>query len=407
LAYFSQVLAINPQNQRARTGISAARVRLAEKDNPSPVSPASERGSATLSAFASVSAFLKSLSLSFGWVGLGLLVLVLVVTGWATGLGQVAWEQWIATPTPIPTPTPTKEQLMAPLWSKLHGAWENQAWSHAIELLEQIRDIDPANADAEEKLFAAHFNFAKKLVKNGRLEEAITHFDQALSLRPDYFPAQRGRELAMAYLKGVETYGQGNWTETINLLEKIYRKDPNYQEVKNLLYEAHWRQGAILQEAGQLAEALAEYRRALEIQPYGTEASTRRAEVAALLKRIEIDVSEQKLTAWEGDKLIYSFVCSTGKPETPTKFGRFSVISKLPEAYSSVWDVKMPYWLGVYWAGGTENGIHGLPIHSSGQTLWGEHLGQRVSYGCIVLDTWAAKQLYEWAEIGTEVIIRE
>jgi tetratricopeptide (TPR) repeat protein len=413
LAYFSQVLDINPQNQRARDGFSAVRAKLAEKDNPSPASSATERTSVFSSAFASLSAFLQSNGPLFGWVGLALLALALVANGWATGLGQAAWDQWIATPTPtptatpVPTPTPTKEQLMAPLWSKLHPAWENQAWSYVIELLDQIRDIDPANADAEEKLFAAHFNFATQLVEDGQLEEAVAHFDQTLLLRPEYLPAQEAQELAVTYLKGLESHHQGNWAEATASLEKVYLRDQSYQEVGPLLYEAHWRQGAILQEGGQLTEALTEYRRALDIRPYGTEATTRRDEVVARLKRVEIDVSEQKLTAWDGEKLVYSFVCSTGEAGTPTRFGRFSVISKLPEAYGSAWDIRMPHWLGIYWAGGSENGIHGLPILSSGQTLWSGYLGQRVSYGCVVLDTQAAKQLYDWAEIGTEVIIHE
>jgi tetratricopeptide (TPR) repeat protein len=445
LAYFAQVLDINPQNQHARDGFINARarlsrlkitsgggshaadsrawepallpnfhlLRLAEKAVPPPASPASKGGATLSSALTKLFAFLRRKGSLWGWIGLAILAVTLIMGVRGTGLGQAAWDQWIATstptptPTPVPTPTPTKQQLLAPLWSKLDGAWKDQAWSYVIELLEEIRNIDPANADAEEKLFAAHFNFATQLVEDGQLEQAIAHFDQALLLRPGYPPAQEARELATTYLKGAESHHQGSWAEAIASLEKVYQKDRSYQEVGSLLYEAHWRQGALLQANGQLAQALAEYRRALEIWPEGIEARTRRDEVAALLKRIEIDVSEQRLTAWDGDKLVYSFVCSTGKHGTPTKYGRFSVISKVPEAYSSVWDLRMPYWLGIYWAGGSENGIHGLPILSNGQTLWAGYLGQPISYGCIVLDTWAAKQLYDWAEIGTEVIIRE
>ena len=417
LAYFSQTLDINPRNQRARDGFTAARAKLAEEGKPPPPAApaAAARKSSFSKALARLSDFFNSNRVFFGWIGLALLALALATSSWAPGLGQAAWDQWIATPTPPqtppatpgPTPTPTKGQLMAPLWSKLHPAWDNQAWSYVIELLDQIRDIDPANADAEEKFFAAHFNFATQLVKDGQLEEAAAHFDQVLLLRPEYLPAQEARELALTYLKGVESHGQGNWVETIAYLEKVYLRDYGYQDVGSLLYEAHWRQGAVLQESGQLTEALAEYRRALDIQPYGTEASTRRDELAVLLKRIEVDISEQRLTAWDGDTLVYDFISSTGESGTPTRYGRFSIISKIPEAYGSTWDIWMPHWMGIYWAGGSENGIHGLPILSSGQTLWSGYLGQRVSYGCVVLDTGAAKQLYDWAEIGIEVIIRE
>jgi len=415
LAYFTKVLDINPKNQRARDGFTAAREQLMKQANILAASPAVDHESVAPASPASRRTLPISRILLFALIGLALLVLLLVASGRATGLGQAAWDQWIATstptptptPTPVPTPTPSKEQLMAPLWSRLHIAWGNQAWSDVIELLEQIREIDPANAEAEEKLFAAHYNFATQLVKRGQLEEAVAHFDEALLLRPEYPPAQEARELATTYLKGLESYHQGNWPDAIGSLERVYQKDPRYQKVKSLLYEAHWRQGVTLQDNGQLMEALDQYRRALEIWPGGTEAMTRRAAVAALLKRIEVDVSEQRLTAWEGEKLVYNFVCSTGKSGTPTKYGRFSVISKMPRAYGSAWDIWMPYWLGIYWAGGSENGIHGLPILSSGQTLWSGYLGQPVSYGCIVLDTWAAKQLYDWADIGTEVIIHE
>ncbi len=272
-AYYSQVLAINPKNLRARAGIRAARATLEKTGNLSLASSTAERQSSVSPVLASLSAFLKNNGSLIGWIGLALLAVVLVTNGWAIGLGQAAWDQWIATSTPTPTttpgptPTPTNEQLMAPLWSRLHTAWEQQAWSYVIELLDQIRGIDPVDADAEEKLFAAHFNFATQFVKDDQLEEAITHFDQALQLRPEYLPAQEAQELAVAYLKGLESHRQESWTEAIDYLEKVYLGDNSYQDVGSLLYEARWRQGAVLQESGQPTEALAEYRRALDIWP--------------------------------------------------------------------------------------------------------------------------------------------
>ncbi|MGC9399531.1 MAG: LysM peptidoglycan-binding domain-containing protein [Anaerolineae bacterium] len=123
-------------------------------------------------------------------------------------------------------------------------------------------------------------------------------------------------------------------------------------------------------------------------------------------KRIVVDISEQHLYAYQGDRLIYSFVASTGQAPTYTKTGQFYVQSKIPNAYGSAWNIWMPHWLGIYWAGSTENGIHALPILPSGETLWAGYLGTPISYGCVVLGTHEASLLYRWAEIGTPVSIR-
>jgi lipoprotein-anchoring transpeptidase ErfK/SrfK len=122
-------------------------------------------------------------------------------------------------------------------------------------------------------------------------------------------------------------------------------------------------------------------------------------------KYILVDISEQHMYVYEGDTLIYSFVASTGM-NNATRVGTFAVQSKIPNAYGSTWNIWMPSWLGIYWAGGLENGIHALPILPSGATLWAGYLGRPVSYGCVVLGSYEAKLLYDWAEIGTPVEIR-
>lgn len=122
-------------------------------------------------------------------------------------------------------------------------------------------------------------------------------------------------------------------------------------------------------------------------------------------KYILVDISEQHMYVFEGDALIYSFVASTGI-NNGTRAGTFAVQSKIPNAYGSTWDIWMPNWLGIYWSGGLENGIHALPILPNGATLWEGYLGRPVSYGCVVLGTYEAQLLYEWAEIGTPVEIQ-
>ncbi len=123
-------------------------------------------------------------------------------------------------------------------------------------------------------------------------------------------------------------------------------------------------------------------------------------------KLILVDLSDQHLYAYEGDQLVYSFVASTGAAPYYTRAGEFRIQSKIPNAYGSTWNIWMPHWLGIYWAGSTENGIHALPIMSNGQVLWAGYLGSPVSYGCVVLGTAEAELLYHWAEIGTPVSIQ-
>ncbi|MCE9646610.1 MAG: L,D-transpeptidase [Chloroflexi bacterium] len=122
-------------------------------------------------------------------------------------------------------------------------------------------------------------------------------------------------------------------------------------------------------------------------------------------KYILVDISEQHMYVYEGDLLVYSFVASTGM-NNATRVGMFSVQNKIPNAYGATWDIWMPNWLGIYWAGGLQNGIHALPILPNGATLWAGYLGVPISYGCVVLGSYEAQLLYDWADIGTPVEIR-
>jgi LysM repeat protein len=123
-------------------------------------------------------------------------------------------------------------------------------------------------------------------------------------------------------------------------------------------------------------------------------------------KAIIMNLTQQRLYAYQGNQLIYSFVASSGKAPYYTRTGEFRIQSKIPRAWGSTWSIWMPHWLGIYWAGSTENGIHALPVTTGGQVLWAGYLGSPISFGCIVLGTYEAQLLYEWADIGTPVSIR-
>ncbi|MDP5339322.1 MAG: L,D-transpeptidase [Nodularia sp. (in: cyanobacteria)] len=115
-------------------------------------------------------------------------------------------------------------------------------------------------------------------------------------------------------------------------------------------------------------------------------------------RRIEISLSQQRLRAWEGKKLVYSFRVSTGKRSTPTPTGSYRIASKhrvnrMRGRGYNIPDV--PY--AMYYHGGYA--IHGA--------YWHNNFGTPVSHGCTNLPVPQARQLYNWASTGTLVVVRK
>jgi len=119
-------------------------------------------------------------------------------------------------------------------------------------------------------------------------------------------------------------------------------------------------------------------------------------------KWIEVDVSQQRLTAWLGDEVAGTWLISSGRAATPTQIGEGRIYSKLAKQtmtgtiageYYYVPDVK---WVN-YFNGG--EAIHG--------TYWHNNFGHPMSHGCINMTEAAAKFIYDFAPIGTKVIVHQ
>jgi LysM repeat protein len=138
--------------------------------------------------------------------------------------------------------------------------------------------------------------------------------------------------------------------------------------------------------------------------PSGSGGGAAPAPAAGGAKRIVVDISAQRMYVYQNGQLVWNWVVSTGARGS-TAVGHFKVLNKIPNAWASTWSLTMPYWLGIYWSGRLQNGIHALPIMANGQTLWAGYLGTPVSYGCVILSTQNAAALYNWAQVGTPVDI--
>lgn len=126
--------------------------------------------------------------------------------------------------------------------------------------------------------------------------------------------------------------------------------------------------------------------------------------VAVKLKQeIIIDTSKQILTATLRDIPLANFPVSTGKKSYETPKGEFFVNNKALRAWSKTYGLWMPYWLSFI---GSQYGIHELPEWPGGLKEGQNHLGTPVSHGCVRLGVGTAKWLYNWANIGTKVIVK-
>ena len=103
----------------------------------------------------------------------------------------------------------------------------------------------------------AHNNLALALEDKGRLAEAIVHYRKALLIKPDYAEAHNGL--------GVVLFKQGKVDEAFSHFAEALRIKPNYVEAHNNL-------AALLASQGKLNEAIAHYFRALRIRPNYAEA---------------------------------------------------------------------------------------------------------------------------------------
>jgi tetratricopeptide (TPR) repeat protein len=259
-----------------------------------------------------------------------------------------------------------------------------------------------------------HAHRAEALLQRGDFRQALSELDAAIALRPYDMQFQEAHALAAQYWTGLQRYHAGDWPGAVQSLETLWHTASGYREVGRFLGQAYFEWGMAEQHAGRLDEAERLYQRAMQLLPESVDIEDKLLEIHRIRnpiptgwdKKIVVDIASQRFYAYEGERLVYEFVCSTGGASSPTVPGEYQVLDKIPVAYSSAWHLEMPYWLGIYWSGTLENGIHALPILSNGQVLWEGYLGQPVSFGCIILSTEAAKIIYDWAEIGTPVIIR-
>lgn len=131
-------------------------------------------------------------------------------------------------------------------------------------------------------------------------------------------------------------------------------------------------------------------------------ASYKTVNMNAFEKWIEVDLSEQRTTAYERTTPIKSFIIASGTKGHETVTGEFAIWhknrkqtmqggSKADGSYYSIPNVE---WVSYFYK---DYALHGA--------WWREKFGYPASHGCVNMTNADAQWIYEWAPIGTKVIV--
>lgn len=113
---------------------------------------------------------------------------------------------------------------------------------------------------------------------------------------------------------------------------------------------------------------------------------------------IEVDISDQTLIAWQGDTAVLQTLISSGRTQYPTVRGTYQVRTKLDleRMIGPGYDTPNVPWTMYF--------FRGYAIHGA---YWHNNFGTPVSHGCVNMRVDEAKALYEWASVGTEVVVHD
>jgi tetratricopeptide (TPR) repeat protein len=177
-------------------------------------------------------------------------------------------------------------------------AWEcaRGSWRHAIILLTvmapiflsvltwnqshayaDIETLWRATLEANPESFMAHNNLGNLLLRQDKLDAAIAHLQQAVTLRPDLAEAHSNLGNALSE--------RGQLPEAVAEMQRALQLDPGFAEARNNL-------GTLLSRQGRQEEALEQYRQAVTIRPDFAEARKNLANTLLQAGKIDEAIKE-------------------------------------------------------------------------------------------------------------------
>src|SRR5262249_39634543 len=139
--------------------------------------------------------------------------------------------------------------------------YDAQQYQHAVETFERLRELQPPDYDAL-------VNWGLAYHRMNQLDLALAKFKEAAALEPT---AHVYSQMGMIYVQ------QARRADALEALGRAEKLDPNWASTFNYRAKLHF-------QANELAEAVADYRRALAIQPSLADARDELRRAEAMLR---------------------------------------------------------------------------------------------------------------------------
>lgn len=120
-------------------------------------------------------------------------------------------------------------------------------------------------------------------------------------------------------------------------------------------------------------------------------------------RSIVVDVSEQRLTAFESGQVVNTFLVSTGTPGYESPRGSFSIGRKQYSKWYHGYNRNGSYW-------SYPNTLYNMNFTSSYYlhgAYWHNNFGHKMSHGCINISYPNAEWLWNFGEVGTPVVVQD
>ncbi len=121
---------------------------------------------------------------------------------------------------------------------------------------------------------------------------------------------------------------------------------------------------------------------------------------AAFGKLLEVDVTTKRMYAYDNGQIVNTFLVSAGKPSTPTPLGEFHIWDKIANQTMTGPGYVQPNvpWINYFdHSGDAVHGVYWRPASVFGNI--------NTSHGCVGIPVSQAEWVYDWAPIGTTIII--